>query len=77
MEEVCELDDTSRGASGFGISGIRLGQQDSSRNGSGKNLMKEDMSTQIKSQDSGRLNSLKRLSGSNKPHILSQTAASK
>lgn len=79
VEEIRELDDIYQGASSFESTRTRSGpvDNDSSGRSHGEQPMNEEASTQAKSQDPIRINSLKRLSGSNKPHILIQTTESK
>ena len=61
IQEVQNLDDTSRGESGFGSTGVHVKTEE------------QDQATQ---DQSSRLNVLKRLSKTNKPHILSKFKAS-
>ena len=87
VQDVQELSETKRGTYGFGSTGL---QHSSSQQSNSKqitvsmnvNSQDQDQGVKVKfnihsAQSPSRVNSLKRLSGSNKPHILSQYKASR
>ena len=79
VQEVQELNETKRGTGGLGSTGIEQSSDQSSDNKQISVLMNvdsqdQDQSVKVKlnihsAQSPSRVNSLKRLSGSNKPHI--------
>ena len=87
VQDVQELNETERGTGGFGSTGIEQSSGQSSDNQQISVLMNvdsqdQDQSVKVKfniysAQKPSRVNSLKCLSDSNKPHILSQSKASR
>ena len=87
VQEVQELNKTKRGTGGFGSTGIEQSNGQSSDNkqisvSMNVDSQDQDQSVKVKfnihlAQSPSRVNSLKRLSSSNKPHILCQSKASR
>ena len=77
MEEVEALDNIVRGAGGFGSTRIQPSPVNQVTPGTSSINQDQDAQDKPKTKQSVRIDSLKRLEGSNKPHILSQTAAAR
>ena len=76
VEEVEALDDTVRGAGGFGSTGMQPSPVDQVNPGTSSTDQDQDAQTKSKMQ-SVRVKIVKRLEGSNKPHVLNQTTATR